>query len=120
DRSTTDSRVLTDSATLEAVIPVDAIKGSMRGELKIYPNLVAHVFESIEGILERPHGCGEQTISSTYPSLLILSAYRRNNVEPPEKIDTKAKRYLRDGYERLLNYRSESGGFSYWGGRSDA
>jgi CD109 antigen len=119
ERAATDSRVFTDSAMLEAVIPVDAIKGSMRGELKIYPNLVAHVFESIEGILERPYGCGEQTISSTYPSLLILSAYRRNNVEPPEKVDAKARRYLRDGYERLLNYRSESGGFSYWGGRAD-
>jgi hypothetical protein len=120
ERAATDSRVFTDRATLEADIPTDAIDGTLGGELKIYPNLIGHVFESIEGILHRPYGCGEQTVSSTYPSLLILRAYKRNNVEPPEKVAAKARRYLQQGYERLLNYRADSGGFSYWGGRAEA
>src|ERR1700730_18376450 len=34
-------------------------------------HLLAHVVENLEAGLERPHGCGEQTISSTYPSLLV-------------------------------------------------
>src|SRR5262249_39577277 len=32
-----------------------------------------------------------------------------------EKIGEKARRYAQAGYERLLGYRAESGGFSYWG-----
>lgn len=120
ERAATDSRIFADSATLETDIPVDAIPGTVRGELKIYPSLVGHLFESIEGIMERPYGCGEQTVSSTYPSLLVLRAYRRNNTVPPENIAARATRYLRAGYERLLNYRAEAGGFSYWGGRSEA
>jgi hypothetical protein len=120
DRAETDSRIFADRATLETRIPVDAINGSLRGELKIYPNLIGHVIESIEAIMERPYGCGEQTISSTYPSLLVLKAYKRGGTSPPEKIGTRAARYLRSGYERLLNYRVERGGFSYWGGRSEA
>jgi uncharacterized protein YfaS (alpha-2-macroglobulin family) len=47
------------------------IPKSSRGELKIYPNLLAHVVEAVEAIMQRPYGCGEQTISSTYPSLLL-------------------------------------------------
>lgn len=58
ERAETDSRVFVDIATLETEIPFDAIKGTVRGELKIYPNLIGHVIESIEGIMERPYGCG--------------------------------------------------------------
>src|SRR5213592_4029934 len=47
-------------------IPAEAIQNTPRAELKIYPNLMAHLIEGVEGILQRPYGCGEQTISSTY------------------------------------------------------
>ncbi|HEU5132901.1 MAG TPA: hypothetical protein VFT26_12385, partial [Pyrinomonadaceae bacterium] len=30
-------------------------------------------------------------------------------------LSTRATRYLKDGYSRLLNYRHEDGGFTYWG-----
>jgi hypothetical protein len=112
------SAILADSATLDANIPADAIDGTPRAELKIYPNLMAHVVESIEGIMRRPYGCAEQAISAAYPSLLALRAYKRTGKEPTA-IAAKARRYVQSGYERLLNYRASSGGFSYWG-RGDA
>ncbi len=108
------SGILSDSAAaLETQIPADAIKGSVRSELKIYPSLLAHVIESIEAIMERPHGCAEQTISSAYPSLLALRAYKRAGRDAPAA--AKARRYVQVGYERLLNYSAADGGFSYWG-----
>ena len=113
----TTSAVLRDNATLEADIPANAIKGTPRAELKIYPGLMAHVVESIEGIMARPYGCAEQTISAAYPSLLALRADKRTNLQPA--VAAKARRYVQAGYERLLNYRASSGGFSYWG-RGDA
>jgi hypothetical protein len=118
----TASGVFGESGSLDIVVPMDAIKGSVRAELKIYPNLMAHSLEGIEGILQRPYGCAEQTISSTYPNVMILrylepqseklSAQMRNIAE-------KARRYAQAGYERLLGYRVEGGGFGYWG-RGDA
>jgi hypothetical protein len=111
EMAVTDSRVFADAGVLEANIPEAAINGATRAGLKIYPNTMAHVVEGIEGILQRPHGCGEQTISSTYPSVLVLRAYKRQGGAPP----SIAQRYARAGYERLLNYRTESGGFTYWG-----
>ncbi|MGH9793165.1 MAG: alpha-2-macroglobulin family protein [Candidatus Acidiferrales bacterium] len=102
--------------TLE--IPRHAIDGSTEAQLKLYPNLMAHVAESVEGILQRPYGCAEQTISSTYPSLLVVR-YAKEGAEAP--LVNRARRYLRLGYERLLGYRAEGGGFSYWGkGEADA
>jgi phosphatidate phosphatase APP1 len=118
ERAVTTSQILGDSTTLELNIPAELIKSSLRGELKIYPNLMSHVAESVEGILERPHGCGEQTISSTYPNLLILRFNKSLGKDSP--ITAKAHRYLLEGYKRLLNYRADSGGFSYWGGTESA
>ncbi len=72
--------------------------------------------EGIEGILERPHGCGEQTISSTYPNVMALR-YLRGQDESSAALAAKARRYIKAGYDRLLGYRAASGGFSYWGRR---
>src|SRR5260370_6871227 len=74
---------------------------------------MAHVIESVESIMARPYGCGEQTISSTYPSLLLMRHYKQTGEDFP--LRARAQRYLQDGYSRLLNYRDESGGFTYWG-----
>lgn len=118
ERAVTASGILNESTLLELKLPTELIKGTLRGELKIYPNLMSHVAESVNGILQRPHGCGEQTISSTYPNLLILRFNKGMGLQSP--ISIKAQQYLDEGYKRLLNYRAASGGFSYWGGREEA
>jgi len=110
--------VFTSDGSLDIVVPDDAIKGSAQAELKIYPNLMAHAMEGIEGILQRPYGCGEQTISSTYPNVMILRYLEPQGEKlpaPMRKIAEKARRYAQAGYKRLLGYRAETGGFSYWG-----
>ncbi|MFN7946532.1 MAG: MG2 domain-containing protein [Blastocatellia bacterium] len=110
----TASDVFTTAGCVNVSVPADAIKGSAQAELKIYPNLMAHALEGIEGILQRPYGCGEQTISSTYPNVMALR-YLEGKDERMPAVAAKARRYARAGYERLLGYRTASGGFSYWG-----
>ena len=118
ERSQTDAAIFADAGTLDVNVPAEAIRGSVRSELKIYPNLTAHLTESVEAIMERPYGCGEQTISSSYPSVMALDLYRRQNGnldgELPPTV-ARARRYAHDGYERLLGYRVPGGGFTYWG-----
>jgi hypothetical protein len=116
--SVTAADVLDQKGALTALIPADALPGTLQARVKIYPNLLAHVVENLEAGLERPNGCGEQTISSTYPSLLVAEIYAK--AEPKPAIALKAQRYLAAGYERLLRYQAESGGFSYWGQGEDA
>ncbi|MBO0719469.1 MAG: carboxypeptidase regulatory-like domain-containing protein, partial [Blastocatellia bacterium] len=114
----TASSVFNEAGSLEIDVPETAIKGSARAELKIYPNLMAHALEGIEGILQRPYGCGEQTISSTYPNIMILRYLQPQGERlsaPMRKVAERARRYAQAGYERLLGYRAEDGGFTYWG-----
>ena len=111
--SVTDSDIFGSSSTLRLDLPENMIPNSNQGELKIYPNLMAHVIESVEAIMKRPYGCGEQVISSTYPSLLLLRHSKVNGDDSP--LRARAERYLSLGYGKLLNYRDQNGGFTYWG-----
>ncbi|HSK71935.1 MAG TPA: alpha-2-macroglobulin family protein [Pyrinomonadaceae bacterium] len=125
----TESKIFRQTAAFNVDFPANALPKTQKAELKIYPNLFSHVAESVEGLLQRPYGCGEQTISSTYPNLMILKfsdAATRGNGEAEKKnsssnsLREKAKRNLLKGYERLLGYQTASGGFSYWGGNDSA
>jgi hypothetical protein len=91
----------------------DALADSRHVELTVYPSLGSHLHTAIEGILERPYGCAEQTISSTYPSLLLLDYSTKASVSPARV--AQAKKYLKEGYDRLRGYFSPDGGLTYWG-----
>lgn len=109
------SQLFSGTAVFDVDYPANALIKSQKAELKVYPNLLSHVAESVEGLLRRPYGCGEQTISSTYPNLMILKFVKEGST-----LRRTAKTYLKKGYERLTGYQVESGGFSYWGGKEAA
>lgn len=111
----TDSKVSSGAASFDVNFPSIAMPRTQKAELKIYPNLFAHVTESVDGLLQRPYGCGEQTISSTYPNLMILKF-----VTADSPLRQKAEKFLQKGYERLVGYQVADGGFSYWGGKDSA
>lgn len=102
--------------TLELDIPPNVIAGSLHGELKFYPSVLATVLESVKALLQKPHGCAEQTISSAYPNLLFLRLIAQAGLHEP-KLEADARKNLQDGYTQLLGYRENGGGFSYWIGQ---
>jgi hypothetical protein len=108
----TESQIFNETTKFDINYPANALANTQKAELKIYPNLFSHVTESVEGMLHRPYGCGEQTISSTYPNLMILKF-----VKADSPLRQKAQRYLQKGYERLTGYQVADGGFTYWGGK---
>jgi hypothetical protein len=118
-RSVTASGLLrSGSTTLALDLPTDAVPGSVHAELLLYPNLGAHILHSMKAVLERPYGCGEQTISSTYPSLLFLELLESGKSTTP--LEGKAQSYLQQGYDRLLGYFGAGGGITYWGRNEEA
>jgi CD109 antigen len=94
-------------------VPDNTIAGSLFTRLTIYPNLRSHISKSIENILERPYGCGEQTISSAYPGVLLLRLLDGSG--KASSGSSRAQRYVQQAYDRLTNYFDVSGGLTYWG-----
>ena len=108
------SSIFLGDTSLSMEVPASALPGSAEAELVVYPNLIAHVSNAIEGIMERPYGCAEQTISSAYPSLLWLQLLKAQHF-PSSPLDARAHHYLKLAYTKLLRYREPRGGFSLWG-----
>ena len=100
--------------TLELDLPANLIPGSMQATVRLYPNLGSQIVHAMQAALQRPYGCGEQTISSTYPSLLFLELAKASGIQSTAA--DQAQAYLELGYDRLLSYFDVAGGLTYWGG----
>jgi hypothetical protein len=109
----TDSTLVERSAGLTLVVPGDAIPGSIEARVRLVPGLASQVLESVEAVLRRPYGCGEQTISSSYPSVFALRLLSGDAGGRAQDVQ-RARRYLDLGYRRLLDMQTVSGGFGYF------
>lgn len=95
-------------------IPADAIEGGSDLFVKVYPGAFSQVLEGMDSIFRMPNGCFEQTSSTTYPNVLVLN-YLRETGQPKPEIEMKALEYINAGYQRLLSYEVDGGGFEWFG-----
>jgi hypothetical protein len=121
--STTGRLLAGENQTLEIQVPSTAIPDSIDAELRIYPNLIAHVLDAMNGIAKRPAGCAEQITSIGYVSLQALQLLKKASVDAATK-DSRAQIYagalksVQDAYALLPSLQQANGGFSYWGNTS--
>ncbi len=100
---------------LAVMVPEAHIAGTARLDAKVYPSVFSQVAEGLRGVFVEPHGCFEQTSSTTYPSVLALDYLRRAGEADPE-LEAEAGKYIAMGYQRLVSFEvKRSGGFSLFG-----
>src|SRR5439155_19535429 len=92
----------------------DAIEGSVKAFVKLYPSSFSQVVEGLDGIFRMPYGCFEQTSSTTYPNILALHYLRQTKQNAP-KVEAKARQYIHLGYQRLVGFEVPGGGFDWFG-----
>jgi hypothetical protein len=102
------------SALKEVLIPEEAIPGASKIFVKFYPGALSQMVEGLDSILQMPGGCFEQTSSSTYPNVLVLDYLKASKKLTPE-IQAKAEGYISLGYQRLVTFEVQGGGFSWFG-----
>jgi uncharacterized protein YfaS (alpha-2-macroglobulin family) len=100
------------SRTVE--FPPTAIDGASKIFVRLYPGPLSQIIEGMDSLLRMPGGCFEQTSSSTYPNVLALDYMKRTKKLTPE-MHAKAEGYIANGYQRLLTFEVQSGGFSWFG-----
>jgi hypothetical protein len=94
--------------------PANAIPESGTVFVRLYPGPLSQVVEGMDSLLRMPYGCFEQTSSATYPNVLALDYMKRTKKLTPE-ISAKAEGYIASGYQRLLTFEVQGGGFSWFG-----
>ncbi|MGC8734351.1 MAG: alpha-2-macroglobulin family protein [bacterium] len=91
------------------------VKGEGKGAyLVVYPVLFSQVLSGLDNMLNMPYGCFEQTSSVNYPNVLILKYLKQKGITNPS-ITMKANYYISIGYQRLLTFEVDGGGFSWFG-----
>jgi uncharacterized protein YfaS (alpha-2-macroglobulin family) len=106
--------------SIELQVPQTAIRGSVDAELRIYPDLTAHVLDAMRGIGATPAGCGEQITSTAYVSLMALQLLQKaaqdkaDVANPRAAIVTQARQTLQEAYDQLVGLQNADGGFRYW------
>ncbi|HEV2989473.1 MAG TPA: alpha-2-macroglobulin family protein [Candidatus Angelobacter sp.] len=111
--------------TLSVAIPHSAIGNWNDAELRVYPNMMAHVFDAMRGIGSRPTGCGEQITSVGYINLLALQLLQKGGQDnldagnPRASVASGARRSVQETYDKLANVQMPDGGFGYWHDKSD-
>ena len=120
-------------AGIDIDVPSAAIEGSAKTTLKLYPSSFSQVVEGLDAIFQMPHGCFEQTSSTTYPNILALdylhhvgqvanlpgqsasSVVRSGQVGNLPHVEAKAREYIHLGKQRLLSFEVSGGGFEWFG-----
>lgn len=105
---------LSNAVTHTIEIPENAIDGSYKIVYKCYPGIFSQIMEGIDGMLKMPYGCFEQTSSITYPNVLALDYLKKVGRLTPA-IEMKAVEYINIGYQRLLSFEVQGGGFDWYG-----
>lgn len=101
------------------VFPINnPVKGSITANLNVKVAFSEDLVESLKGMIRQPYGCFEQTSSSVYPNILILQLLNTVGGNHADSIQ-KAKKYIDEGYKRLISFECIDGGFE-WFGRSPA
>jgi hypothetical protein len=110
----TASGTLQQPAEIAWSVPAEAIEGSVKANLKLYPSTFSQLVDGLEAIFQRPYGCFEQTSSTTYPNVLALEYLRRTKKSVP-RVEATARQYIHLGYQRLLGFEIAGGGFDWFG-----
>ncbi|XP_057206530.1 alpha-2-macroglobulin [Triplophysa rosa] len=75
-------------------------------------DILGRALQNLHGLLQMPYGCGEQNIAVLSPNIYILQ-YLENTEQLTSEIREKAIGYLKNGYQRQLNYEnSEDGSYT--------
>ena len=102
------------------ILPAEVTPGSFKLRAEAYPSVLAELLTGLDGMLQEPHGCFEQTSSSSYPNLLILNYLQATGQSRPE-IARRAMNLLEAGYLRLISFECQRQdgrreGFEWFGG----
>ncbi|KQR91110.1 hypothetical protein ASG01_14600 [Chryseobacterium sp. Leaf180] len=91
------------------------INGSFLSSYYVYQNSALQMFEDLERLKKEPYGCFEQLSSTVYPNIFILD-YLKSTKKIDANTESTVIRNLRKGYSKMISYKNQDGGFSYFGG----
>jgi hypothetical protein len=96
-------------------IPGEAVSGTGRIQVAVFPGIISEVMEILDGIGRLPRGSFDQAAAAVYPDILIMEYFLRTG-KLTRDFRMKAEERLNAAYQELLSCEVRGGGFSRFGG----
>jgi len=96
------------------VIPKDVDLRHAELELKFSPSLVGDLDDTLNFLLQYPHGCVEQTMSRFLPTLRVAELIEHQGLSRPQ-LTEKIPSYAEAGVKRLIELQKSDGGWGWIG-----
>jgi len=96
-------------------IPDKGIKGTNNVMLRVSKRPDIKIQHRLNWLIRYPYGCVEQTVSSVFPQL-----YLKEFLKKGQSLKKVVDKNINAGINRLVNFQTYSGGFSYWPGNKEA
>ena len=94
---------------LNSTLTAIGTSGSSKAVVEISSIPALNLQKRLQYLIQYPHGCLEQVTSSVFPQLVLNQLLDLNT---QQKLEVQAN--IRKGIERIKNFQSRDGGFSYW------
>src|SRR5207237_10903343 len=97
------SDVLEGVARHQITLPETWVPGTLKCQVSVYPSTLAELQKGLEGLLQEPGGCFEQTSTTNYPNALVLEYLKESDQANPDAMK-RAKAMLERGYAKLTAF----------------
>jgi len=81
--------------------------------VKLSPTLAGDLVKTMDGLLDFPYGCVEQTMSRFMPSVLISQSVKQLGLTPPKRL-AEVPQITNDSLTRLSVMHHGDGGWGWW------
>ena len=100
--------------SFEFTLPPETVRGSVSSSVTVYPTPLASMTDALKALVQEPHGCFEQTSSTSYPMTMAQQYFLTHSGVDPALID-RTRGLLEKAYKRLLGFEARSGGYELFG-----
>ena len=107
--------------TIRVDYPVSELRvpGSERLEVSTMGDVLGPALKNLDRLIKTPTGCGEQNMLGFAPNIYVLQYLRAVGRNEPT-LDARARKNMKTGYQREMNYRRKDGSYSAFGDRDKA
>lgn len=100
--------------TMEFNIPAGVNLKTVSLSLAISPTLATSLLSSLDGLVDYPYGCVEQTMSRFLPALITSNALNKLGAKVSSATLAKLPDVIDKGLARLYDFQNQQGGWGWW------
>jgi hypothetical protein len=101
-------------AKLKVIIDDTLVPDSMNSKFEVFTSPLGNLTSALEQMIQEPHGCFEQTSSTSYP-LTLAQQYFLSHPGVPPRLVAQSKEQLDKAYTRLVSFWCPDRGYEWFG-----